>query len=167
MFMPFEARLKLGVDSWYSVRLPIGLVFPGLSDPGSTLDGVSPTPSLKGSMPASKALRILLVCAYSAKSALSNDVNNDFVRDKAEKKSACRSSGGSEKKGKIAGNVSGLDLRLLLSFLCKHSAVYRMVVAITDHWSAKVVAAGRQTHFVFAETFDFSCTYCMTQLLGI
>jgi hypothetical protein len=98
MFMPFEARLKLRVDSWYSVRLPIGLeVFPGLSDPGSTLDGVSSTPSLRSSMPASKALRILLVCAYSAKSALSNDVNNDFVRDKAEKKSARRSSGGSEK----------------------------------------------------------------------
>jgi hypothetical protein len=108
MFMPFEARLKLGVDSWYSVRLPIGLVFPGLSDPGSTLDGVSPTPSLKGSMPASKALRILLVCAYSAKSALSNDVNNDFVRDKAEKKSACRSSGGSEKKGKDCGECKWL-----------------------------------------------------------
>jgi hypothetical protein len=45
-------------------------------------------------MPASKALEISLVCTYSAKSALSNDVNDDFVRDKVEKKSARRSSGG-------------------------------------------------------------------------
>jgi hypothetical protein len=75
------------VASWYSARLPIGPeVFSGLSDPGSTLDGVPPTPSLRDSMPASKALEIFLVCTYSAKSALSDDVNDDFVCDKVEKK---------------------------------------------------------------------------------
>ena len=81
-------RLKLGVDSWYCARLPIGSeVFSGLSDPWSTLEGVPPSPSLEDDMPASKALETLLVCTCLAQSALSNNVNDDFVCDKVEKKS--------------------------------------------------------------------------------
>lgn len=38
-------------------------------------------------MPASKALETLLVCTCLAQSALSNNVNDDFVCDKVEKKS--------------------------------------------------------------------------------
>ena len=38
-------------------------------------------------MSASKALETLLVCTCSAQSALSNDINDDFVCDKVEKKS--------------------------------------------------------------------------------
>jgi len=37
-------------------------------------------------MPASKVLETLLVCTCSAQSALSNDINDDFVCDKVEKK---------------------------------------------------------------------------------
>ena len=40
-------------------------------------------------MPASKVLETLLVCTCSAQSALSNDINDDFVCDKVEKKSCC------------------------------------------------------------------------------
>jgi hypothetical protein len=49
-------RLKLGMNNWYILKLPIGSevfsglseVFSGLSDLGSTLDGVPPTPPLRG-----------------------------------------------------------------------------------------------------------------------
>ena len=75
--------------SWYSARLPrlpIGSVsFSELSDPGSTLEGVPPSPSLRDDMPASKMLETLLVCTCSAQSALSDDVNDDFICDKVEK----------------------------------------------------------------------------------
>lgn len=37
-------------------------------------------------MPASKVLETLLVCTCSAQSALPNDINDDFVCDKVEKK---------------------------------------------------------------------------------
>ena len=37
-------------------------------------------------MPASKVLETLLVCTCSAQSALSNDINDDFVCDKVERK---------------------------------------------------------------------------------
>ena len=58
----------------------------GLSVPESVPDGVPPTPSLRGSIPASEALEMLLVCTYSTDSALSNDKNDDSVLDKVEKK---------------------------------------------------------------------------------
>jgi hypothetical protein len=38
-------------------------------------------------MPASKTLEISLCCAYSPRSALSDDIKNDHVCDKVEKKS--------------------------------------------------------------------------------
>jgi hypothetical protein len=38
-------------------------------------------------MPASRALETLLVCTCLAQSVLSNNVNDDFVCDKVEKKS--------------------------------------------------------------------------------
>jgi hypothetical protein len=83
------ACLKLGVASWCSARLPIDSeIFSGLSDPETTLEGVPPTPSLKSNTPASMVLEVLLVCTQLGKSALSDDVNDDSVCDKVEKKSS-------------------------------------------------------------------------------
>jgi hypothetical protein len=83
------ACLKLVVASWCSARLPIGSeIFSGLSDPETTLEGVPPTPSLKSNTPASMVLEVLLVCTQLAKSALLDDVNDDSVCDKVEKKSS-------------------------------------------------------------------------------
>jgi hypothetical protein len=75
--------------SWCSARLPIGSeIFSGLSNPGTTLEGVPPTPSLKNNTPASKVVEVLLVCTQLAESALSDDVNDDSICDKVEKKSS-------------------------------------------------------------------------------
>jgi hypothetical protein len=53
--------LKLGVNIWYSARLPIGSeASPRASDPGTPLRGVLPPPLLEGDMPASKTLEISL-----------------------------------------------------------------------------------------------------------
>jgi hypothetical protein len=62
--------------------------FPGLSNHGSTLGGVPPSPSLKNSMPTSKVLETSLVCTCSAQSALSGGIKDDFVCDKIEKKAS-------------------------------------------------------------------------------
>ncbi len=81
-------RLKLGVDSWYCARLPIGSeVFSGLLDPRSTLEGVPPSPSLEDDMSASKALETLLVCTCLAQSALSSGIKNNIICIRVVKKS--------------------------------------------------------------------------------
>jgi hypothetical protein len=61
-------------------------VFPGLSNPRSTLEGVPPSPSLGGSIPASKVLETSLVCTCSARFALPGGINGDLICDKVEKK---------------------------------------------------------------------------------
>jgi hypothetical protein len=53
--------LKLGVDIWYSARLPIGSeASPRAPDPGTSLEGVLPPSLLEGDMPASKTLEMPL-----------------------------------------------------------------------------------------------------------
>lgn len=61
------------------------MVVSGLSIPKSIHDGVPPTPSPRGTIPVSEALEILLICSRSANLALSNDVNDESVSDKAGK----------------------------------------------------------------------------------
>jgi hypothetical protein len=67
--------LKLGVDIWYSARLPIGSeASPHAPDLGTSLGGVSLPSLLEGDMPASKTLEMSLWCACSARSALSDGI---------------------------------------------------------------------------------------------
>jgi hypothetical protein len=55
-----SSRLKLGVDRWLSPKFPIGAeAIPGLSDPGTSLEGFLPSPLLWSNIPASKAPAIL------------------------------------------------------------------------------------------------------------
>jgi hypothetical protein len=68
-------------------RPPIGSeAFPGLSNHGSTLEGVPPSPPVGGSIPTSKVLEMSWVCTCSAQSVLSGGIEDDFVGVKIEKK---------------------------------------------------------------------------------